>query len=431
MLFSTLLNVVDTFYAGLLSSTALAALSLAGPLFFLVLTLGIGVGQATNALVGNRLGAGDPGQARKLAMQSISFAIVVTAVAGVLAYFFVPTLFTWMGGEPPYIGPATHYIRVVLVGSVFYSLGLVVNSILNTRGDTRSYRNAQIAGFIANIGLDPLFMFTLGMGVVGVALATVVIQAGVFFYMMRKVIRLDFMQDIQLVELLPEWSRYREIAAQSVPTSLSMGLVAVGAIVIVAFVTRFGEPAMAAYAVALRLEQVILLPVIGLNIAALSMTSVSYGARQYARVRQVHRSCTLYAVVMMITGGIVVFLFGGFFMGLFNKDPEVVAIGSLYLRFQAFIMPAYGVIFLSAAVLQGLKKPLYALYFNFFRQVIGLWLLFTIALDYLGTGITGIWWSMLIINSSVAVLIYLVVLRISPSGENQALPPEPVLSPSK
>jgi len=99
MVFSVLLNVTDTFYAGMLSSTALAALSLAGPVFFLVMTLGIGIGQATNALVGNRLGSDDLEGARGMAMQSISFAVIVSVLAAAVTLWATPWLFALMGGE--------------------------------------------------------------------------------------------------------------------------------------------------------------------------------------------------------------------------------------------------------------------------------------------------------------------------------------------
>lgn len=93
MLFSVMLNVVDTWYAGKLSATAVAALSLSAPVFFLVMTLGIGIGQATNALVGNRLGGDEPREARRLAMQAIAFAIILSVLGAVLAYLALPVLF--------------------------------------------------------------------------------------------------------------------------------------------------------------------------------------------------------------------------------------------------------------------------------------------------------------------------------------------------
>jgi len=422
MIFSTLLNVTDTWYAGMLSATALAALSLAGPVFFLVMTLGIGIGQATNALVGNRLGAERPDEARRMAFQSIGFATVVSLFAALIAYFVTPWLFAMMGGEAPYLEPATRYINIVLLGSAFFALSIVMNSILNTRGDTVSYRNAQIVAFVANIGLDPLFMFVLDMGVAGVAMATICVQGGVLVWLSWKVSKLDFLAGATLSEFVPNPASYLQIARQSVPTSASMMLVAVGSLIIVAFVSRFGEDAMAAYGVALRIEQLMLLPVIGINIAALSLTGVNYGADDLPRVREIYTVGLRYAVVLMVLGAVLMAVFAGQLMALFSDNPAVQDIGVTYLYFEAFILPAYALTFLSAAILQGLKRPAVALYFNIVRQVVAQLLLFWLAVELIGSDITGIWWSVLIINWILGAGIVVAVRRALDRIENAAPP---------
>ena len=413
MMFSVLLNVIDTYYAGLLSPSALAALSLAGPGFFVMITLGIGAAQACNALVGNRLGAEQPTEARKLAMQCLSFAALVSAVASVVAYFFTPALFMIMGGEDPYLQPAISYMRVVLAGTALFSLSTVLNSILNTRGDTHSYRNAQMYAVVANIILDPLFMFTFGLGVVGVAVVSVLLQAGVVVYLARKVIKLDFMQAPSQSEFIPVPALYKEIAGQALPASASMLLVAAGSVIIVAFVSKFGEPTMAAYGVALRIEQLILLLVIGLNVAALSITGVNYGANQMERVEEVYRTAVRYALTLMLVGAVILLLFAKPVMAIFTTDLEVRAIGVTYLYFEAFIFPAFALTFLSAAVLQGLKLPRISLYFNIARQVVGQLILFYIAVTVLKLDVRGVWGSVLLLNWVLALgIVYVTNIRV-------------------
>lgn len=413
MLFSVLLSVVDTFYAGMLSPTALAALSLAGPVFFLMLTLGIGAGQACNALVGNRLGAEQPLQARKLALQCLSFAALVSIAASIVAFVMAPSIFTAMGGEDPYLQPSIRYMRVVLIGTAFFSLAIVQNSILNTKGDTHSYRNAQMYALAANIVLDPLFMFVMGMGVTGVAVASIIVQMGVVIYLAGKIRKLDFMQKPHPCEYIPNITSYREIIQQALPSTVSMLLVALGSVIIVAFVSRFGEASMAAYGIALRIEQIVLLLVIGLNIAAISITSVNYGARQLDRVSQVYRTGLRYAMTLMVPGGLLLFFFGHYFMSLFTPDAEVQAIGTVYLRFEAFILPAFALTFLSAAVLQGLKQPHVPLYFNFVRQVLAQLIMFYMVVYVLKLDIRGVWGSILLINWVLGLgIVYVTQKRI-------------------
>lgn len=406
MLFSVLMSIVDTAYAGMLSATALAALSLAGPVFFLVLTLGIGTGQATNALVGNALGADKPEQARHLAFQSISFATVVSIFGALLVFSQLDWLLGVMGGEEPYLTPARQYMTVVLAGVVLFSLSFAINGILNARGDTKTYRNAQFIAVLANIALDPLFMFTFGMGVTGVAVATVLIQFGVVVYLFWVALKLDFLYTPSASQFKPNMRTFIEIAQQSLPTSMSMLLVAVGSVIIVAYVAKFGESAMAAYGVALRIEQLILLPVIGINIAALSLTGVNYGANQLGRVKAVFSTGAGYAIFLMIVGAIPLVLFGEQLMRLFTDELAVIDIGVDYLWIEALILPAYAITFLSSAMLQGLKRPQITLYCNIARQVVAQLVLFYLVVDVFEFGINGVWFSVLAINWVMAVVIW-------------------------
>lgn len=422
MVFSVLLNVVDTFYAGMLSATALAALSLAGPVFFLVFTLGIGVGQATNALVGNELGADRPEQARRLAFQAIAFAMLVSIAVSFLVFWQLPALFTLMGGEAPYLMPASRYMTIMLIGMTLFSLSMVMNSVLNTRGDTRSYRNAQFVGLLANIVLDPLFMFTFGLGVAGVAVATIVIQLGVVIFMFGKLVKLDFMRMPSSLEFVPDTQSFMELARQSIPTTLSMLLVAAGSFIIVSYVSKFGEPAMAAYGIALRVEQLILLPVIGINIAALSLTGVNYGAMLLPRIREIFSKGVTYAIVITLVGAIPLVFFGDRLMQFFTDEAEVIKIGVDYLIIEALVLPAYAITFITNAVLQGLKKPVYTLYSNVVRQVIGQLVLFYLAIEVFGFGINGVWLSVLAINWVMAAVnwwLYSVRIRQVESSASQ------------
>ena len=154
-----------------------------------------------------------------------------------------------------------------------------------------------------------------------------------------------------------------------------------------------------------------LLLVIGINNAAISLTSVNYGAGRIDRVREVYRSGLTYALGLMLVGAIRILLFAEQFLGVFTDDAAVLEVGMIYLRFEAFILPACALTFLSAAVLQGLEKPAVALYFNIARQLVGQLLLFWIAVDLLEMNINGVWWSVPIFNWVMAVGIVVVVRR--------------------
>ena len=183
------------------------------------------------------------------------------------------------------------------------------------------------------------------------------VQGGVVVWLLFKALRLDFMTIPRLAEFTPDLASWRDIARQSLPTSASMMLVAIGSLIIVAFVARFGESALAAYGIALRIEQLILLPTIGINIAVLSMTGVNLGAGNHERVREIYRTGVIMALVLMTIGALVLAVFADQVMGLFTDDEEVRGIGRVYLYFEAVILPAYALTFLSAADAAGAQAP--------------------------------------------------------------------------
>jgi len=202
---------------------------------------------------------------------------------------------------------------------------------------------------------------------------------------------------------------FQEIAAQGLPAGLSMLTVAVGVFVITYFISVFGKPAVAAYGIATRIEQIALLPMIGLNIAALTLVGQNNGAKHFDRIRETITKVFTYAFYIAVTGTILLFIFAPFIMRVFTDDTAVVSIGVPYLRIAAFLFFGYGALFLSDAVLRGLKRPLFPLLMGLSRQIVAPLVLFSSALSVFHTGIFGIWWSIfgMVVLASLVSFIYM------------------------
>ena len=169
MFFNTMFNVVDTLCAGWLGTDALAALSLSFPVFFIIIAVGSGLSQGTTALMANALGAGDAPEARRVFAQSLIFAVIGGVALSIVGWFAAPSLFRLLGAEGDYLRTVLTFMNVTLAGGVFYLLPMVMNSALSAQGDTRAYRNFLIAGFAANIALNPVLMWgLLGLPAMGV-----------------------------------------------------------------------------------------------------------------------------------------------------------------------------------------------------------------------------------------------------------------------
>lgn len=401
-------NVVDTYFGGLISTSALAALSLSFPVFFIIIAFGMGISTGATALIANALGEKNAEKARIYALQSISFSIVAGLILTVVGYFAAPFLFRLLGAEGEYLKIAVDYMNVILLGAVFFGLTFVINGILNAEGDTKTFRNFLIVGFFLNCLLDPMFMFGwLGfpaLGLPGVAWATFLIQVIGVVYMGRVLMKKDIFCRDCFPLLYPQKKYFQEIAAQGFPASLNMLTVAVGIFIITYFIAPFGRAAVAAYGIATRIDQLALLPSIGLNVATLTLIGHNNGAKKFERCLEVYKSVMRYGFFLALIGTVGVFIFAGFLMSLFTHDQEVLAIGVHYLRISVFIYWAYVILFISVSAVQGLKKPNFALWIGSYRQILAPIIFFYFFSQLLGWGIDGVWWGIFTINWSATIV---------------------------
>ena len=406
--FNTMYNVVDTYFAGQLSTEALAALSLSFPVFFTLIAMGSGFSTGATALIGNALGAGNRREAALIASQGMTLGILLTLFVMGVGYATTPALFRLLGASEEYLVICLQYMRVILAGSGLVLTFYMLNGILNSQGDTRTFRDYLIAATVVNIILDPWLMFGgLGvpaLGIRGLALATIIAQSGGIVFLGRRAWRTGLLHRSTGARWRPDGRVLREIAAQGIPASLNMMTVALGIFVITWFLSRFGQQVVAAYGAATRIEQIVLLPTIGLNVATLTLAAQNGGAGHYDRVRSVIRTALGYGALVMALGSALLFFGAETLMNLFTDDPEVVAVGARYLRIAAFIEYAYVILFVNTSALQGLKMPAFALWIGLYRQIVAPLTLFWMVTQVWDLGLGGIWWGIFGITWSAALV---------------------------
>jgi putative MATE family efflux protein len=414
-LFNTMFNVVDTFYGGLISTQALAAMSLSFPVFFLILAVGSGISTGATALTGHSLGAGKDEAARIYACQTISFGLLHAVLLTIVGLAVSPMLFRLLGASGDYLSLALSYMDVIFYGTVPFFLNYSLNSILNALGDTRSFRNFLIAGFFLNLALDPWLLFGgLGLpplGLPGIAAATVLVQLAGNCYLLVRVGRTGLLSGLRPGSFLPRKRVFLDLARQGIPASLNMLTVGLGIFVITWFLSRFGRDAVAAYGIATRLEQVALLPIMGLNIATLTLVAQNCGARLVRRVDEIIATALRLGVSVTIPVGVVAYLLAEELMGLFTGDPKVVAIGAGYLHVAAFVFCAYVILYINVFALQGMKRPSFAVWIGVLRQFVAPVPVFWLLAISLGWGVRGIWWGILLVTWSAAVVSIVYVRR--------------------
>ncbi|MDC7218337.1 MAG: MATE family efflux transporter [Spirochaetales bacterium] len=402
--FNTMYNVVDTFWAGRLSTDSLAALSLNFPLYLLVMSLGVGFTSAAGSLIANALGAGEKEQAKKYHSQSLTLTVILTFIAaGILSNLLEP-LFQLLNSEGEVLSGAVAYGRIIVLGMPLMNLTPVAGAGLTARGDTKTFRNALMGGFLLNIGLDPFFIYVLDMKEAGVALATVIIQCFTLFYMISRLNRTKGLSGLRIKDFIPQKKWAWEILGQSLPASANYLTMALGTFVITWFIAAFGSYPVAAYGAAVRLEQIALVLASGLNTALAAMAGQNNGAGKMDRVRDTFKLSLKGGALVMIIAFPLILIFGKFLLGLFTETAEVIEMGYDYLLFQGITFYSYILLFQSNSLLQGLKKPAMIMYMGIYRQVLAPAVIFSLFCFGLGLEEKGVWIGLIPINWSAALI---------------------------
>lgn len=416
MFFQTMYNVVDTWAAGRISTEALAALSASFPVFFLIIAVSHGCQAATNALMSHALGAEDEAEAGRIGLQGLIFGCWMSVLVGALGGYYTPQLLGLMQLDGVTLALATAYMRPLFWATPFFVLTSTLNGMLSAHGNTRPFRDVLILGFLLNIVLDLWFVFGgLGlapMGFAGIARATVLLQGLSLIYVGYKGRQHGVLHARNWQGLRPDWQRQRRLMGQGFPALFNMLTIAAGIFVYTYYAASLNTTVLAAFGTAMRIEQIALLPAVGLNTAAMTLAGHSLGAKRMDRLNETLKTCLRYGGYIYLLGGPVVAGFAPFWMSLFSKDPQVIQIGSTCLRISMLSFYAYVILFTLTSLLQGLQRPMIAIWIGLYRQLLAPMVVLPFLMQKLNPPEWGIWWGTFVCVWSGAGLTVLYALWV-------------------
>jgi putative MATE family efflux protein len=390
--FHTMYNVTDTYFAGFISTQVLSALTLSFSIFFMMIAIAGGMSEAVTSLVGNALGEKNQDKAVHIALNALFFALFLSLVLTIIGIITTPYLMQLLGAKGAYLQESLDYINIILYASTFFVFSFFINALLNAVGDTVSFRNILIVSSVLNIVLDYWFvMGGLGIepsGVSGIAFATVITEAltvGYLFYKLMKTSLLNNYREFTLDKIV-----FKAFITQGFSPSINMIMMATGIFIITYFAAIYGQEVIAAFGIGMRIEQIILMPTIGLNVAVLVIVSQNNGAKQFERIREALNISLYYGGMISLVGMFLLLVGAEELMHFFSDDRMVIEAGALYLRVEAFILFAFVVIFVHLALLQGIGKPGFIFYISIFRQILAPIVLLSI-FSFLGVKVMWIW----------------------------------------
>lgn len=401
-------NLVDTFFVGLLGTQPLAAISFTFPVTFTVLSLTIGLGIGTSAVIAKFLGKKDSESAKNAATAALYLAAIIVACLSTVGYFITDPLFTLLGAQPSLLPLIHQYMDIWYIGSICLIGPMIGNAILRASGDTKTPSIIMGSAGLINAVLDPIFIFGFGpvpaMGIQGAAIATLiswVFGLGLVLYILTKKHDLIHTTMLPMKELV---SACRHILKIGLPAAGANMLTPIAAAIMTAIVATYGESAVAAFGVGSRLESIACLIVLALSMTLPPFISQNFGAGQLQRVEDAYKVAIRFILAWQILIYLLLALCASWIASVFTKEAEVADLIKLFIWILPLGYGLQGIIILTNSSFNALHKPMIALGLSIIRLFVCY-----LPLAYLGSllfGLTGLFIGALLGNVLMAMLSY-------------------------
>lgn len=350
-------NVVDTIFVSLLrDTTAIAATGIVFPMFQLIGAVGLTFGLGAASVISRKLGEHDHEAAERTASTAFYTSLAVGILLSISGAVFIQPLLRVFGATDSILAEATLYGRVIIGGSVFQVLNMTTNNLLRSEGAALHSSMGQITGAVLNIILDPIFIFVLDMGVTGAAVATVISQAiATVFLLSFYFTRRGVVHPLDISHFHPTRFTYAAIMTLGLPTFIRQVLGSLSFGVLNNAAGHYGDAAIAAVGINLRIFGLLFMALIGLAQGLQPLVGYNYGARQYPRVRATMRLVFIITLVIGITAGLAGFFFAPGIMRFFApQDPRVVEMGTFALRIMVVALIPIGMVIMFGGIFQAI-----------------------------------------------------------------------------
>ncbi|MES3008265.1 MAG: MATE family efflux transporter [Pseudomonadota bacterium] len=404
MMFS--FNLVDTLFISMLGTEPLSAISFTFPVTFMILSLAIGLGIGTSAVVAKYLGCCEHEKAKQASTVTNYTSIFLALILSLIGYIFMDEIFLMMGAGEALLPQIRDYMEVWLPASALLVGMTTANSVLRASGDTKTPSIVMAASGVINAILDPIFIFGFGpvpaLGIQGAAIATLISWVAAFIYLFYYLTN-----KLQLVyKGIPSLSIFisssREMLRIGIPASGANMMTPLAAGIMTAIAASYGESTVAAFGVGSRIESIACLLVLALSSTLPPFISQNLGAGRMDRIRESYRLTMKFILVWQMIVYVVMGLLAWVIAAVFTEDEAVARAIRLFIWILPLGYGLQGVVILTNSAFNALHKPMMALYLSIARFFI-----FYVPLAWLGSelfGLAGFYGGALLGNIIMAVL---------------------------
>ncbi|MDK1287552.1 MATE family efflux transporter [Pseudoalteromonas umbrosa] len=381
-------NLVDTFFISLLGTEPLAAVSFTFPVTFTIISLAIGLGIGTSAVIAKALGSKEIEEAKFDAFISLILAAVLVALLAALGYVFIDPIFMLLGADDTTLPYIHDYMNVWFLGAVFLITPMIGNSVLRASGDTKTPSMIMGLGGLINAVLDPILIFGWGpvpeLGVQGAAIASVIAWAvGVVVIIYLLAIKKRLLSCSSAKQ--SSWEAVSKIMKIGLPAAGANMLTPIAMAVMTAIVATYGAQAVAAFGVGSRIESIACLVILALSMTLPPFVSQNYGAGNFSRVKEAYTKTLKFVLMWQFGIYLLLILTAHWVSQAFGNEPEVIGIIKLFIYTLPLSYGLQGIIILTNSSFNALHKPMNALILSIVRLFV-----FYIPCAYIGSHIAGL-----------------------------------------
>lgn len=393
MLVNALYNVVDSAFVGRgVGDLALAGITVSLPIMTTFMACVMLIGMGATSLISIRMGERKEEDAEKIIGNALILFIIIGLVLTVLGLIFLEPILTLFGASPDVMPYSLDYMRVILLGSVFMAVGLGMNNFIRAEGNPKIAMNTMLIGAITNIVLDYIFIFKFHWGIKGAAFATILSYTVTSTWVLYHFLKGNSKLKIKIKNLRLNGVMVKGILIVGFPTFAMQVTSSIQHMILNRSLAHHGgDMALAAVGIIMSVSTLLVMPAMGISQGAQPIIGYNYGAKKYGRVKDTLKLAIVSATSIVTIGFLISVIWPAQLIGLFNENPELIALGTHAMGIFFKFLPLIGIQLMSANYFQAIGKPKQATILSLSRQVfIFIPLLVILPMRW---GLEGIWWS--------------------------------------
>ena len=368
LLVAALYNVVDTYFVSGLGKEAVAAVSVAFPIQLIFLGIGLTFGAGAGSYISRLLGAKNNKEANIVATVSLFSSAIMAIILAIVLFYSLDSVMKFMGATPVIMELAKTYTSLFIIGGVLGAVNVTLGNLAVSQGAAKISLKAMIVGSLSNIILDPIFIFKLNLGVKGAAIATLIARVitslmyFIYFIGDKNLIK------IKIQNFKPTVAIYKEILKIGISLLILQILQTIAISKISYAASFYGEEAIAAMGIVLRIVTLGTNVVVGYMKGLQPIAGFNYGAKNYERVQEAIKSSIKWTTLFCIVWTVIIYLFAPSILSIFGKDKDVIRIAIPALRAAVIMFITFGFQFTYATLYLAIGKALAGAFLNSLRQ---------------------------------------------------------------